>query len=573
MLNKSNDSASFKSPEHVNLNNKTSTSSLTRSPSLLNKNSSSSSMSSFQPLKNSINDIKQVVKKKERIIIDDTRCYNCKTPYDTKLTNAKHRKVTDSCNHSICFLCLTKEMPCLLCEHLKEQENDDKLFSNPKIIPDTQPSLKIIQDTQPAVKVIKDTQPAKKIIQDSDYEDDFIVKSPVLTNKTNKNQNLDEDDFDDDLIKPLKIKNSEKIFEFGAKLSKEFKVPSNKINVVESKVIISPPQITSTAVNFNKQNDFLILGDSDDDIFDDEDHLVCLNNNKTTPTKPKSSAIVINEDDDDICEIDFEELAKNSNKSKNNFQSSNNNNNYSKTNNYNNSNSFNNNNSYNNIKNSNNNNNDCDNEPNSNNPLANNKLKLKYGVDIPDINYYEKIKWLFDDIKDCSPYYRSLDYPHSDNMLSAFRNLFGLKQFRPQQFESVNAALLSHNVFVLMPTGGGKSLIYQLPAVVSGGVTFVVSPLKSLIIDQVQKLNALGLNACHLLSDGKNENQETGQSENVYQDLCRKEPTLKLVYVTPEKLNCSGKLGNIITNLYSRNMLARLVIDEAHCVSFLICLF
>ena len=46
---------------------------------------------------------------------------------------------------------------------------------------------------------------------------------------------------------------------------------------------------------------------------------------------------------------------------------------------------------------SNNNYNDCENEPNSNNPLANNKLKLKYGVDIPDINYYEKIKWLFDD--------------------------------------------------------------------------------------------------------------------------------------------------------------------------------
>jgi ATP-dependent helicase YprA (DUF1998 family) len=398
---------------------------------------------------------------------------------------------------------------------------------NPKIIPDTQPSLKIIQDTQPV----------KKTIQDSDNEDDFIVKSPILTNKVNQYE--DEEDFEEDLIKPLKAKNSEKLFEFGAKLSKEFKVPSNKINVIESKLVISPPQITSTAVNLNNKNDFLILDDSDNDIFDKEDNLIALSSKKQNPTNSKCSAIILSEEDedeDDICEIDFEEMAKITNKSSNNFKSNSNNSN-------------------NNII-----------EPISNNPLGNNKLKLKYGVDIPDINNYEKIKWLFDDIKDCSPHYRSLDYPHSDNMLSAFRNLFGLKQFRPQQFESVNAALLSHNVFVLMPTGGGKSLIYQLPAVVSGGVTFVVSPLKSLIIDQVQKLNALGLHAAHLLSDGKNENQETGQAEQIYQDLCRKEPNLKLIYVTPEKLNCSGKLGNIITNLYSRNMLARLVIDEAHCV-------
>jgi hypothetical protein len=132
---------------------------------------------SIQPLKElNHDDSKSMLKKREKIVIDETRCYNCKTPYDTKLTNAKHRKVTDSCSHSICFLCLMKEKPCLLCEHLKEQENNEKLLLNPKIIPDTQPSLKIIQDTQPV----------KKTIQDSDNEDDFIVKSPILTNKVNQ---------------------------------------------------------------------------------------------------------------------------------------------------------------------------------------------------------------------------------------------------------------------------------------------------------------------------------------------------------------------------------------------------
>ena len=197
---------------------------------------------------------------------------------------------------------------------------------------------------------------------------------------------------------------------------------------------------------------------------------------------------------------------------------------------------------------------------NGNDQMLNNKQTK--GVYIPEIEKYEKINWLFNDIKDCSYQFRSVEYEHTEEMLLKFRNSFGLKHFRPQQFEAVNAALLGMNVFILMPTGGGKSLCYQLPAVISKGVTFVVSPLKSLIIDQVQKLNALGLSACHMLSD-----VDSNECDHVYKELVKQEPRYKLVYITPEKLNNSSKLRNVVMNLYNRGMIARLVIDEAHCVS------
>ncbi len=95
-----------------------------------------------------------------------------------------------------------------------------------------------------------------------------------------------------------------------------------------------------------------------------------------------------------------------------------------------------------------------------------------------------------------------------------------------------------------------------------------------MIIDQVQKLNALNIKASHLLAEDSNPDSSFSDSgsntQRVYRDLNTANPTNKLIYVTPEKLNGSDKFGKIIASLYNKGLIARLVIDEAHCVNFLL---
>lgn len=143
--------------------------------------------------------------------------------------------------------------------------------------------------------------------------------------------------------------------------------------------------------------------------------------------------------------------------------------------------------------------------------------------------------------------------------------VFGNLSFRPRQRDIVLRALENRNIFVLMPTGGGKSLCYQLPAVTCKGITVVVTPLLSLMQDQVQSLCSMpsgGIPATYLSSQ-----QTASEAKAVHAELAKPNPTIKLLYVTPEQLAGGQKLRERLATLASQNLVSRFVIDECHCVS------
>src|ERR1700727_3608831 len=138
---------------------------------------------------------------------------------------------------------------------------------------------------------------------------------------------------------------------------------------------------------------------------------------------------------------------------------------------------------------------------------------------------------------------------------SALSTVFGFADFRPGQEDVLAATLAGEDVLAVMPTGSGKSLCFQLPAIVRGGLTLVVSPLIALMRDQVAQLREAGVEAASL-----NSSSDPDERRRVARGL--EERTLRLLYVAPERLMRDDTIGAL-----RRAKVDLFAIDEAHCVS------
>ncbi|TAF53058.1 MAG: ATP-dependent DNA helicase RecQ, partial [Oscillatoriales cyanobacterium] len=145
---------------------------------------------------------------------------------------------------------------------------------------------------------------------------------------------------------------------------------------------------------------------------------------------------------------------------------------------------------------------------------------------------------------------------HLDRIL---KQTFGHDAFRPGQREIIERSLQGGDILAIVPTGGGKSLCYQLPAIVRAGVTIVVSPLIALMQDQVQSLQANGIRATFL-----NSTLNGQESLQRIQAVLRGE--VRLLYVAPERL-LSDSFLDLLDRLRDSIGIGGFAIDEAHCVS------
>lgn len=142
-----------------------------------------------------------------------------------------------------------------------------------------------------------------------------------------------------------------------------------------------------------------------------------------------------------------------------------------------------------------------------------------------------------------------------DTAKAVMARVFGFPDFRPGQAEIIEAVLAGSDTLAVMPTGRGKSLCYQLPALVRGGLTLVISPLIALMRDQVSALQAHGVAAAHLTSVDTPEEREATWTQ-------LDEGTLRLLYASPERLAIPG-----LAERLGRAGLTMIAVDEAHCVS------
>lgn len=183
--------------------------------------------------------------------------------------------------------------------------------------------------------------------------------------------------------------------------------------------------------------------------------------------------------------------------------------------------------------------------------LCNIKSEIGYEKD------HQNSKWYNQDDTTC-PYKKDFDWSNEIKRINS--EVFNNTGFRPMQLEIINSVISGNDTFALVPTGGGKTLCYQLPAIYSDGITLVISPLISLIQDQVQRLEFLNISCASFPTE-----QEYFERLSIIEKLRNAE--IKVLFVTPEKIVSSKWFQSVLDELYSKELLVRFVIDEAHCIS------
>ena len=148
-----------------------------------------------------------------------------------------------------------------------------------------------------------------------------------------------------------------------------------------------------------------------------------------------------------------------------------------------------------------------------------------------------------------------VDQSVNTTLKERLKEIFGYGQFRGEQEAIIHSILAGRNTFVIMPTGAGKSLCYQMPAIVSEGTAVVISPLIALMKNQVDQLNAFGINAQFL-----NSTLSKAEMNKVKKDTLN--GTLKLLYIAPESLTKEENL-----DFLKKANISFVAIDEAHCIS------
>nr|XP_043618637.1 ATP-dependent DNA helicase Q-like 3 [Erigeron canadensis] len=138
---------------------------------------------------------------------------------------------------------------------------------------------------------------------------------------------------------------------------------------------------------------------------------------------------------------------------------------------------------------------------------------------------------------------------------------FGHSDYRGTQLDAIQSVLSGRDCFCLMPTGGGKSICYQIPALAKPGIVLVVSPLIALMENQVTALKEKGVAAEYLSST-----QTTQDRNKINGELESGKPAIRLLYVTPELIATTGFMSKL-TKLHERGLLNLIAIDEAHCIS------